>query len=292
MEQKPNITFLSGADTEAIGKILSEKENDAAVKDKMYRILYEASCADDIDIDTDLIDECIKTIDLIEDDENHLSKEKIEAMRRSIDQRYKDWQNVRRKKQFRKRFAQIAACLLLAFFMSSAAAGAFGFNLIQTMVQWGKDTFHLSAQKQSNERRGNNNAVRTTYSDLDKVFEDITSKPLLPEWLPDDFAFKFAEKFSRLDSTNILIYYENSEDKEIIFDFSIYDDSRKVPVDADYEKDDNLVEVYEENDMKRYILKNLEQFQAVWSDSNIVYSISGNISADEIKKIIHSMYGG
>lgn len=74
-----------------IKRILWEKENDVAVKDKMDRILYEASLADEVNMDTDLIDECVKTIGLLEGDEQHLPEEKIQAMKKNIDRKYKDW---------------------------------------------------------------------------------------------------------------------------------------------------------------------------------------------------------
>lgn len=45
-------------------------------------------------MDTDLIDECVKTIDLIEGNEEHIPDEKIKAMRQNVDQKYKDWQSV------------------------------------------------------------------------------------------------------------------------------------------------------------------------------------------------------
>ncbi len=74
-----------------IKSILSEKENDIAVKDKMYRILYEALLADEVNMDTDLIDECVKTIGLLDGDEQHIPKEKIQAMKKNIDHKYKSW---------------------------------------------------------------------------------------------------------------------------------------------------------------------------------------------------------
>lgn len=74
------------SDKEIIEKILLEKESDAIAKDKLYRILYEASQTDDINMDSDLINECVKTIDLIECNEEHLPEEKIRIMQRNVDQ--------------------------------------------------------------------------------------------------------------------------------------------------------------------------------------------------------------
>lgn len=93
MEQKSNKSYPinSDNDKEIIKRILSEKESDALVKDKLYRILYEASSTDDVNMDTDLIDECVKTIDLIEGTEEHNFEEKMKNMRNNTEQKYKKW---------------------------------------------------------------------------------------------------------------------------------------------------------------------------------------------------------
>ena len=292
MTQKPNesIPTSISSDKEIIKNILLEKESDAVAKDRLYRILYEASLADDINMDTDLINECVKAIDLIEGNEEYLPEEKIKAMRQNVDQGYRNWQKSQRKSLTRKWVLQIAVSFVFILIMSSVVANAFGLNLLQLAARWGSDTFNLSTQNQKKVIQ--NAADRKTYSNIDDVFEGISTKPLLPGWLPDGFTFKYAEKFTRSDSTDILLYYEDSVNKAIVFDFNVYNADQKAITDTDYEKDDALVDIYEKSNVKHYILKNLEQVQAVWSNLNIVYNISGDLSESETKKIIDSMYGG
>lgn len=281
----------TNSEKEIIKKILSEKERDADVKDRMYAILYEASLADEATMDTDLIDECIKALDLIEGREEHLDQEKMKAMRQNVGQKYKDWLRVQCKQRLKKLLAQIAAGLILVFFMSSAVASALGYNLVLTVVDWGKEAFHLSAQNQPNVQDNDHNiADKKNYGNIEEVLQDIAAKPLLPQWVPDGFAFKYAEKFARLDSTNIVLYYENSAHKTIVFDFEIYTDQSSA--DGSFEKDDNMVEVYEKDNIPHYIFQNIDRVQAVWSSSNVIYNISGDVPADEMKKIIDSMNGG
>jgi hypothetical protein len=129
-------------------------------------------------MDTDLIDECVKAIDLIEGHEGRLDQERIKAMRQKVDQKYKDWLKVQRKRKLKKLLVQSAAGLILVFFMSSAVASALGYNLIQIVADWGKDTFHLSAPNQSNGQDGNNNvADRKIYGSIDDVLQDVAVKP-------------------------------------------------------------------------------------------------------------------
>jgi len=78
-------------DADIIKEILLEKESTIAAIDKMYRVLEEASLADDISMDTDLINECVKTLNLLEGNEDHLSDEKIKAMKKNIEQNHREW---------------------------------------------------------------------------------------------------------------------------------------------------------------------------------------------------------
>ena len=277
-------------DKEIIKEILTEKERDADVVHKMYGLLYEASLADEVTMDSDLIDECVKAIDLIEGREEHLDHEKITAMRHKVDRQYMDWLKVQRQRRLKKLFVQSAAGLILFFFMSSTVAIALGYNPIEIIVDWGKDTFHLSSPNYSNEENFNNLAERKIYGSIDDALHGVAVKPLLPGWIPDGFAFTYAEKFNCLDDTKIVLCYENSAHKNVIFDFEIYE--THMSIDTFFEKDENAVEVYDKNNISHYIFQNLDQVQAVWVRANIVYNISGDISVDEVKKIIDSMNGG
>ncbi len=251
MEQKSNKSSDTVSDIEIIKKIVSEKENDELVKEKLYRILYEASSADEINMDTDLIDECVKAIDLIEGNEEHIPEEKIKAMRQNVDRQYREWRNSQRKIVTRKRIVQIAACFILIFFMSSVVADAIGYNLIQSMVKWGKDTFNLSSPNQPSEQNSNPNiSQRETYNSVEEAMKDIPSKPLLPKWVPDRFTFKYAEKYVRTENTKILLYYQDGNNKSLVFDFTIYHEAYNATTDINFEKDENLVKAFEKNNIK------------------------------------------
>lgn len=129
------------SDKEIIKKILSEKDDDALIKEELYRMLYEASSADEESMDTDLLDECVKAINLIEGDEGHLPEEKLKAMRQNVERDYYKWHSSQRRRSTRKRIIQVAAALILFFLMLSAVADALGHNLIQSMINWGKAIF-------------------------------------------------------------------------------------------------------------------------------------------------------
>lgn len=286
------------SDAEIIKEILSEKESDSALKDKMYRIIHEASFADEENMDTDLINECIETISLIDGDKEQISDEKIKAMRHNIDAQYNKWQQGELKGRFSvKKAAFIAATFIFVFTVSFSIANAFRYNIIQMLVHWGGETFNLSISSQP--KYQDDNESKTEIINNNEVFESpeeaikgIHPVPMLPVWVPEGFTFKYAEKVVRASNTIIILYYTDSENGTVIFDMTVYNANNQVNSNSSFEKDESELQIYEKNDIKHYIFQNINQIQAVWSNSNIVYNISGDVSVEEMKKIINSMYGG
>jgi len=123
---------------------------------------------------------------------------------------------------------------------------------------------------------------------LQEFEKDLPAGLLLPAWIPEAFQFKYAEKIIRPTNIIVSIYYQDKGDKNVIINASIYDHNG-VPKDINFEKDENLVEVYNTENVEHHIFINLGQTQAVWIDENIIYNITGDISPGEIKRIIDSM---
>ena len=59
-----------------------------------------------------------------------------------------------------------------------------------------------------------------------------------------------------------------------------------------FEKDASDIEYYSNSKQDFYILSNLNTITSVWSDGVLVQQITGNISRDDIKKMIDSIGGG
>ena len=58
-----------------------------------------------------------------------------------------------------------------------------------------------------------------------------------------------------------------------------------------FEKDARDIEYYSNSKQDFYILSNLNTTTAVWSDGLLVQQITGNLSGDDIKKMIDSIGG-
>jgi hypothetical protein len=285
--------YSTDSDKDIIRKILSENESDAQALEKMYKLLHEASSADDLTMDTDLIDECIKTIGMLEDGQNHVPDGKLQKMRQEVKLKYTDLKKNRHKRIAGKTFVRVAACLIFAFSLTVVVANAFGYNPIKMIILWKDDTFNLYARNESSDGQLDNVGNSSSFDRMDDAFEGLIPTPMMPGWIPEGFSFKYAEKFVRSYNVNILLNYENDDGEVIIFDYVIYNSHVKnVEDETSFEKDSGEVEIYEKNGIKYYIFTNLEQVHAVWGKLNVIYNISGDISSDEMKKIIDYMYGG
>ena len=275
--------FNTESNEDIIGKIIFDNESEEQALEKMYKMLQEASSADDLTMDTDLIDECVKTIRLLEGREDNMSPERLQEMKREIKSKYKASKGNGQKKIITKKFVRVAACLILIFSMT-VAADAFGFNPVKMIVSWKEDTFNLLTKKENGNVQNNNTSNSSTFAQIEDAFENIKPAPLIPKWIPDGFIFKYAEKFVRSDNVNILLNYESGDGRVIIFDYVIYNDAAKNT------ESETLFEKDSKNGINHHIFSNLNQVQAVWGRLNAIYNISGDISRDEIKKIIDDMY--
>ena len=275
-----------------IGKILSERESDKQALEKMYKILNEASEADELTMDTDLIDECIKTIEILEGNKEYVSQEKLLEMKQSVKLKYINPGDKKYKQDYKKKFLRIVACLVLFFSATVAVANAFGFNPVKMIVSWKEDTFNMSSQNGSDIIQNDSALSGVSFDKLEDAILDIKPTPMLPVWIPEGFTFKYAEKYERNSNIDLLLYYEDNN-KNIIFDFTIYKNTDiNAENEAYFEKDSSDVEIYEKNGVNHYIFSNINQIQAVWTKLNVIYNVSGDISSDEVKKIIDTMYGG
>lgn len=59
-----------------------------------------------------------------------------------------------------------------------------------------------------------------------------------------------------------------------------------------FEKDSENITKYESNDVTHYILSNNASYVATWANDTLVCSILGDITVDELKQMIDSIYEG
>ena len=277
-------------------KIISAKENKDAIRDKMYRSIYEELEKGDIDIDTDLIDECIETVKLI-DDIDDIPDEKIQEMKRKTEQRYKQLESKRKRQRLSiKIFGKIAVSFVILLLITGVVANANGYNIIKIIADWGNETFHFHVKGkegtvEENTKVNPNGLIDSEiYYNIDEAIEDITPRPILPSAIPAGYTLEYVERIDLGKKVQLSVVYLN-QDKELIINLNINKDyNEDINYNSLIEKDASEVEIYIKNNIEHYIMKNYDNIQGVWVYNSTVYLTIGEISLEETKNLIDSVY--
>jgi hypothetical protein len=279
-------------------KIISAKENKDAIRDKMYRNTYEELEKDDIDIDTALVDEYIETVKLIDDIED-IPEKKIQEMNRRTEQRYKQLESkIKKKRLFMKNFRKIAASFVILLLITGVVASANGYNILKTITKWGNEIFYFNVKgdvrgrengKDNNSANLNGLVDSKIYYNIDDAIKDIAPKPILPSYIPVGYTLEYIER-TDLDKKVLLSVVYLNQNKELLINLSINKGDENINYNSLIEKDSSEVEIYKKNNIEHYIMKNYDNIQGTWVYNNTVYLIIGEISMEETKTLIDSVY--
>lgn len=187
----------------------------------------------------------------------------------------------RRLSGLRRRVVAVAALTaLLAGMVTAQAAGLDPFGAIG---RWTEETFHFTLSAAQTEPE----------AALKKAAEDCQlPTELLPTWHPDGFeaAEPQVDQVEDFLDSVFYIYSDTQNDKMYFFDIERYYHPSDIPAIV-FEKDDSPMEQYQSNGRMFYIMSNLDNMTATWSDGELVVTISGALNTQEIKQIIDSIGG-
>ncbi len=178
----------------------------------------------------------------------------------------------------------VAAAIALLFALMLCAQAA-GFDIFGGLARWTSETFHFAPPAQEAEISPYYETLRQTLK------ENGILGTLAPKWYPEGFVGLEPEVEKNKVSTYVSTKFRNKEEKEftVAITWQPHLDGIAPRV---YEKDDTSVEVYTSGEKSFYLFANSEDTTwAVWSEGGFEESIRGELSVDEIKKIIDSIGG-
>ena len=175
-----------------------------------------------------------------------------------------------------------AAAVLVILVLGSVTAKAFGMDIWKTVVQWTQETFHFGEWGNSNANDASN------YTSLQEALEQRKTTTLLaPNWFPSGYELDEIKVEHSPLQTVYTAQYTNGERELRI---TIRDHLEGKPVYV--EQSEGSVEEYEISGITYYLLENNQQVQAVWIVDSYECGISGKITIDELKLMIHSIEKG
>lgn len=185
------------------------------------------------------------------------------------------------------KFAAIAA--VMVFLLGSVAAQAFGLNVFGAIARWSAETFQMRSEEipyatiRTNPLKKGEEASYETLEEAVDAF-GIT-EPIAPRWIPERFTLEEVTALYR--SGGILIcaeYWCDDECFKIRYTETSDFDFRSL------EKEENYMGVYSCNKINHYLMADKERWKAYWQNGELECRISGDISEQEIKGIIESIY--
>lgn len=187
------------------------------------------------------------------------------------------------------RLASIAAAIALLIGIMTVTAYAMGYDLWGVIAQWTKDTFTFVPISENN--RANIQTKDDDFANLQMALDEFgVTTQLVPTWIPDGFILDdiVVDDTTMEDSITFQANYVNNE-KYLTIYINMYDTADNVNYSA-WEKDDHTVTELSVGGITFYIVENDSEPLAIWSNGQFECFISGNISTDDLIKIIRSIY--
>lgn len=169
-------------------------------------------------------------------------------------------------------------------------ASALEINLFKMIAEWTQDIFQFQSVESS--RYGIESIPETQLKEDQTLNEELAgrgySAEVTPQWFPEGFYFSGLKVYDDLAEPMLTELYENNSNNDVII---ITVNIHQEPKASIHEKDTTNVEVFEVNGIDHYIMKNNDQITAVWFVGELECSITGEVSQDDLKTMIKSIYG-
>lgn len=177
------------------------------------------------------------------------------------------------------RFGLVAAVLVAILAAITVAAAAMGYNLWGWLPIWGEEELHFVAETPRQEQGDDD------LQNIPEVLADMgITEPLYPKWLPEDLARAEVQ----IIETPLFLYENYIGDKHCLsITISLVDNSETAVYQKEYS---NTPIEYFAGNTTHYLIEDIDQISAIWHTEHYTVLIVGNISMEEMKKVIDSIY--
>ena len=162
-------------------------------------------------------------------------------------------------------------------------AYAFGWNIFQALADWTAETFQFLTGAETEE---------FDYGVFDRLYKSVSEEtdiPAVPRWAPEGTEEAGQPRTSvRNDRTRIVGKYL-VDGKEFTIRIIVYN-STPEEYSGTYQKNAGNVEKYESGGIVHYITENVDNVSVMWTNGSIEGYIQGNLSIEELKFMIDSIY--
>lgn len=195
----------------------------------------------------------------------------------------------RRSRSILKALSAAAAVFALVLFMAMPVFGSE--SLFRLFGQWTESMFTFSDEQGNAGDPPKMDEYRTDNPGLMTVYKEILAQGdydhVVPAWLPEGFSLSELSTTPMPRYTKVVAAFSKDE-KTLTIVYLIY--GGNVSSDFLSEKGDGEVKMVEIAGVDHYFFQNNDQWLCCWVRNNIECSIGGDISENDLQKVIQSIY--
>ncbi|MEH2937453.1 DUF4367 domain-containing protein [Lawsonibacter sp. JLR.KK007] len=194
------------------------------------------------------------------------------------------------------RTVQLAALLAALLMLVTVATAAAGYDIWRMLAEWTAEQITLAPGQieyidpddlHIPEEPGE-------YTDLQEALTAYgINRPVVPKWLPEGFVIEqlIVDNGTFPDTIIFAAYYCRGEDVlGIQIDIYLRDENKNSENFGHFEKDEGDPISYEVGGITHLLVTNAGQPVALWANGPAECSINGDITMDELKQMIDSIY--
>lgn len=186
----------------------------------------------------------------------------------------------RKKTRLLVRIVSIAAVISLLLGFGAVTAYARKGALWNVVVNWSQGSFRLADPDEP--KPGPFYALATALRGCG------IREPLVPKWLPDGYG---EGTFQFEDISGFMQFYSTCYNGEKEIHMNVFQYPSEQRPEVIYESDTSVpYEIYEAGGVEHYLMMNDKYRRAVWMNGDLECSILGEVSEQEMKRIIDSIY--
>ena len=187
------------------------------------------------------------------------------------------------------RVMRLAAASLLVILVCMITAQALGFDVIGVVARWTDEIFYFNAPAQTESGPVSAPPAGLEFSNLQEALSAYgITESAAPGWVPPEFHLIEIKVIPTPKYIKLHAAYEDGERfwSVIVQQYAAVEDANSVI----FEKDDRDVVLYEKGGIEHYLMSNNARITAAWINNTLMCSLSGDISVDEAKQMIDSIY--
>jgi len=194
--------------------------------------------------------------------------------------------SVKKVRRFRRWIAAAAAVAILVAIPFTAGALSWD-EICNTIARWTKNTFSFSSVENTTPTEPaaeDFNKYASLQNAMDLCAENFNG---LPTWVPEGYELEHVSvDETPIQRIYVAIFVNGEKTFRINIRSHLLEESEKIEISND------PLEIYRVSDMEYYIFANVNKLRVVWLDGSYECNISGDLTVEEIKKMIDSIVKG